>query len=127
MISKELSALYKLGHTIAMNDNEHRIKWNIDDPAEYQEGDYDPVDTDCKSTEDAVECLNTVEIALKALAALKPLFYRCPIWLSYYPKEDKWEMTFEPEEEDGLVYVLLSGHGKDTYDSLIEVINNEEN
>ena len=56
-----LEALYRLGHTICMNSNEGNIKWNLDPEDDYPEGGYDPIDTDCKSTEDAVACLNIIE------------------------------------------------------------------
>lgn len=69
-MSKELTpleALWKIDHTICMNNCESGIKWNIDKPEDYPEGGYDEKDTDCKSFEDFAECYEMVETALKRL------------------------------------------------------------
>ena len=73
---KPIEAYWKLDHTICMNSNEGNIKWNIDNKddktlyGENQEG-YDPIDTDCKSIDEAIDCLETIEKSLKALEIIK--------------------------------------------------------
>ncbi len=75
-VNKYKIALWKLDHTICMNSNENNIKWNIDnkdDPELYgedQEG-YNPDDTDCKSIEEAIDCLELLEEALNILEKLQ--------------------------------------------------------
>ena len=58
-------SFWKLDHTICMNNNEGNIKWNIDD---------DPIDiddTDCKSIEEAIDCLDDIGYATWALTFIK--------------------------------------------------------
>ena len=75
-IDKYRKALWKLDHTICMNINENNIRWNIDnkdDPELYgedKEG-YNPDDTDCKSAEEAIDCLELLEEALNKLEELE--------------------------------------------------------
>ena len=68
-----IQAYWKLDHTICMN--EKNLKFNIDnkdDPELYDNGEgYDPIDTDCKSMNEAIDCLETIEAALKALEIIK--------------------------------------------------------
>lgn len=68
-----VQAYWKLDHTICMN--EKNLKFNIDnkdDPELYVNGEgYDPIDTDCKSMNEAINCLETIEAALKALEIIK--------------------------------------------------------
>lgn len=70
MTSKYRKALWKLDHTICMNNNEDNLKWNIDDIKDYPNGGYDPDDTDCKSIEEAIDCLEDLEEALNLLEYL---------------------------------------------------------
>ena len=68
-----IQAYWKLDHTICMN--EKNLKFNLDnkdDPDLYDNGEgYDPIDTDCKSMNEAINCLETIEAALKALEIIK--------------------------------------------------------
>lgn len=73
---KPIESYWKIDHTICMNSNEGNIKWNIDNKddktlyGENQEG-YDPIDTDCKSIDEAIDCLETIEKAVKALDIIR--------------------------------------------------------
>ena len=65
---KSLEAYYKIDHTFCMNANEKHIEYNIDKPELYgteYEGTYDPIDTDCKSLEEAIDCLDTIHETIK--------------------------------------------------------------
>ena len=64
-------ALWKLDHTICMNNNEDNLKWNIDDIKDYPEGGYDPDDTDCKSIEEASQCIDLIADDLEILYLVK--------------------------------------------------------
>ena len=63
---KLLEAFNKLDHTLCLNSP--ILKFNIDDERLYGtpmfEGEYDPSDTDCKSMDEMMDCLNIVEEAL---------------------------------------------------------------
>lgn len=68
-----IKAYWKVDHTCCMNL--HNIKFNLDKPEDYkQEGkglEYDPEDTDCKSVEEMIGCLETIEQAINDLEWLK--------------------------------------------------------
>ena len=106
---KPIEAYWKLDHTICMNSNEGNIKWNIDNKddktlyGENQEG-YDPIDTDCKSIDEAIDCLETIEKAVKALDIIKKYNSKCSdnkIRLSCYDRPE-W-LDKEPLHMDYLI------------------------
>lgn len=72
-VTKYRKALWKLDHTICMNSNEDNIRWNIDSSDLYKDDEtgeisgYNPDDTDCKSIEEALDCLEDLEEALNML------------------------------------------------------------
>lgn len=69
---KPLEALNRLDHTLCLNSQ--NLKFNIDDEKLYGtefEGEYDPNDTDCKSMDEMIDCLNVVEKTLKAFEIIK--------------------------------------------------------
>ena len=73
-MNKALESLWKIDHTICMNQNEKNIRWNIDRPEDYSEGGYDEHDTDCKSFEDFCDCYDNIESVLNAFNVAKKVF-----------------------------------------------------
>lgn len=67
--TKALIAAWKLDHTICMNANNGNLEFNIDKEEDYGGEGYDPDDTDCKSINEACECLS---IILDAVTEHKP-------------------------------------------------------
>ena len=78
---KPREALWKIDHTVCMNKD---IKYNLDDPAGYKEGDYDPIDTDCKSTEEYCECYDSLDLAIDELEKYKDLEKRVGMDLAVF-------------------------------------------
>ena len=62
--NKALIAAWKLDHTICMNANKGNLEFNIDKEEDYGGEGYDPQDTDCKSINEACECLSLILEAL---------------------------------------------------------------
>lgn len=58
--NKALIAAWKLDHTICMNANKGNLEFNIDKEEDYGGEGYDPDDTDCKSINEACECLSII-------------------------------------------------------------------
>lgn len=69
---KPLEAWNKLDHTLCLNGP--ALIFNIDDEKLYGtefEGEYDPNNTDCKSMDEMVDCMNVIEEALKEYEGAK--------------------------------------------------------
>ena len=83
-----------------MNSNENNIRWNIDDINLYKDdktgkvSGYDPDDTDCKSIEEAIDCLELLEEAINVLEQLiitEPIKLEAPSQKSIDNLEQKLE------------------------------------
>lgn len=69
---KPLEAWNKLDHTLCLNSP--AFIFNIDDERLYGTefaGEYDPNNTDCKSMDEMVDCMNVIEKTLKAFEIIK--------------------------------------------------------